>query len=291
MNDKFTATWISHTSTGDYLRCPRSYYLKNVYKDRATGHKIQIVSPALSLGSAVHEIIEGLSQIPTQKRFSESLVLKFDRAWEKYTGKKGGFTASDEEFKVKERGKAMLRRIMDNPGPLAKLAIKLKQDFLYYWLSEKENIILCGKIDWLEYLQETDSVHIIDFKTSKKEEQADSLQLPIYLLLSENCQSRKVDKLSYWYLEYDDLPTRIEPVDLKMPQAKLLEIGRKIKLAKKLNNFSCPSGKDGCFACRSLEAIIRGEGEKVRETERHDLYFLKKLSEPVDEEVDEEIIH
>lgn len=291
MNDKFTATWISHTSISDYLRCPRSYYLKNVYKDRATGHKIQIVTPALSLGSAVHEVIEGLAQIPTEKRFEESLILKFDRVWEKYVGKKGGFIDTNEEYLSKERGKSMLRKVMEHPGPLSKLSIKLKQDFLYYWLSEEDNIILCGKIDWLEYLQETDSVHIIDFKTSKKEEKADSLQLPIYLLLAEHCQSRKVDKLSYWYLEYDNLPTRMDLVDLEEPKAKLLEIGRKIKLAKKLNNFTCPQGKDGCFACKSLESIVRGEGEKVGESERHDLYFLAKKVEVEDADDDEEIIH
>ncbi len=54
MPDKYTATWVSHSSMGDFIKCPRAYYLKNMYKNPKTGKKIGIVSPALSLGSAVH---------------------------------------------------------------------------------------------------------------------------------------------------------------------------------------------------------------------------------------------
>lgn len=289
MKDKFAATWISHTSISDYLLCPRGYYLKNVYKDRSTGHKLQVVSPALSLGSAVHGVLEGLSQKPTETRLKDSLVLEFDKVWEKFQGKLGGFKNKEEEYQYKERGKAMLRRVMENPGPIGKLSLKLKQDFLYYWLNEDDNIILCGKIDWLEYLPETNSVHIIDFKTSKKEEKVNSLQLPIYLLLAQNCQNRKVDKMSYWYLEFDNLPTRVELPKLEEATQTLQDIGRKIKLARKLDNMKCPNGDEGCFSCRPLEMILRGEGEKVGETDRHDLYFIEKA--PVVEEEIEELIH
>lgn len=291
MKDKFAATWISHTSINDFLNCPRAYFLKNVYKDRVSGNKIQVVSPALSLGSAVHAVLEGLSKKPLENRFKESLVLEFDKIWEKYEGKKGGFKSKEEEYQFKERGKSMLRRVMEHQGAIAKLSLKLKQDFLYYWLNEEDNIILCGKIDWLEYLPETNSLHIIDFKTSKKEETSDSLQLPIYLLLAQNCQSRKIDKVSYWYLEFDNLPTSVEVGNLEEAKVKLLDIGRKIKLARKLDSLKCPKGKDGCFYCRSLEAVLRGEGEKVGESERHDLYYVEK---PIIEDVQvetEEVIH
>ena len=288
--DKFSATWISHTSISDYLRCPRAYFLKNVYKDRTSGHKIQIVSPALSLGSAVHEVLESLSIIPTNDRFRNSPVLELDRVWEKFSGKKGGFSTPDEEFKTKERGKAILRKIMEHPGPLANLSIKLKQDFLYYWLSEEDNLILCGKLDWLEYLKEIEAVHIIDFKTSKKEENPTSLQLPIYYLLAKNCQSRPVEKLSYWYLEYDTMPTRQDLPDETESKNKVLEIGRKIKLARKLENFNCPNGKDGCLYCRDLERVSRGEGEKVSESSRHDLYFVERDKPTEDFSFEEEII-
>ena len=152
--DKYSAVWISHTSINDFLQCPRAYFLKNIFKDRSSGNKIQIISPSLALGSAVHEVLESLSTVPTEIRFEESLVLKLDQVWEKLSGKKGGFKDLDEEHKYKERGKAMLRRVMDHPGPLLNLAVKIKESLPYFWLSEEENIILCGKIDWLEYLKE-----------------------------------------------------------------------------------------------------------------------------------------
>ena len=100
--DKYTAVWISHTSINDYLKCPRAYYLKNIYKDPQTGHKVQHMTPSLALGQAVHEVLDSLSLIPTKDRFAESLVLKFDKVWEKFTGKKGGFfdQATEEEYKA-----------------------------------------------------------------------------------------------------------------------------------------------------------------------------------------------
>ena len=49
--------------------------------------------------------------------------------------------------------------------------------------NEEENIILNGKIDWLEYVPEDDSIRVIDFKTGKNDEKEGSLQLPIYILL------------------------------------------------------------------------------------------------------------
>lgn len=282
--DKYTATWISHTSINDYLQCPRAYYLKNIYKDRVSGNKIQITSPALALGSSVHEVIESLSIIPTDKRFDESLILKFDQVWGKYSGEKGGFADLDEEHRYKERGKAMLRKVMENPGPLANLSVKIKEEVPYFWISEDENIILCGKVDWLEYFKDQDSVHIIDFKTSKKEEDENSLQLPIYHLLVRNCQSRKVTKVSYWYLEFSDEPIEKELPDVTEAQVKILEVGRKIKLARKLEKLECPNGTDGCVFCRPLEAIVRGEGKKVGENNHRDIYIWSKEELPTEDD-------
>lgn len=282
--DKYSAIWISHTSINDFLQCPRAYFLKNIYKDRTTGHKMQITSPSLALGSAVHEVIESLSIIPTDTRFDESLVLKFDAVWDKYTGKKGGFLDLDEEHQYKERGKAMLRKVMEHPGPLANLSVKIKEEVPYFWISEDENIILCGKVDWLEYFKDTDSVHIIDFKTSKKEEDPNSLQLPIYHLLVRNCQKRTVSKVSYWYLEFADGPVEKDLPDIATAHEKVLEAGRKIKLARKLEKLDCPSGKDGCRFCLPFEALLRGEGEFVGVNNHRDIYLLPRQVAPVEEE-------
>lgn len=272
-SDKFSATWVSHTSLSDFLKCPRAYYLKNVYKDPKTGHKIQMMSPALALGQAVHDVLESLSNIPTEKRFSEPLIQKFQTSWEKVRGKRGGFSSPEQEAQYKARGEAMLRRVMAHPGPLTKLAVKIPQDLPHFWLSEDENIILCGKIDWLEYLPETDSVNIIDFKTSKKEEDGKSLQLPIYHLLVHHCQKRSVQKASYWYLEMSDELVEKPLPDLEDAREEILRLAKKVKLARQLQVFKCPSG-DGCMHCRPLESVLRGEAEYVGINDyRQDVYI------------------
>ncbi|MEK7131421.1 MAG: PD-(D/E)XK nuclease family protein [Patescibacteria group bacterium] len=275
MLDKYTATWVSHTSISDFLRCPRAYYLKNIYRDPKTHHKIKIMSPALALGQAAHEVLESLSVLPKQTRFSESLIAKFEKSWAKVSGKNGGFTNSDSEHKYKTRGQEMMRRVMNNSAPLSGLAVKIQMDLPQFWLSEEDNIILCGKVDWLEYLPDTDSVHIIDFKTGRAEEDPESLQLPIYHLLVHNCQKRKVSKASYWYLSSSDQLTPKELPDLETAHKSILDVARQVKLARQLERFKCPAGDDGCFSCQPMETILRGQAEHVGMDEyKADVYIL-----------------
>jgi len=263
MPDKYSAVWVSHSSISDFQQCPRAYYLKNIYKNPDSGHKIQIMAPALALGQTVHEVIESLSNLPTDQRLKESLIDKFNKVWSKVTGKKGGFWDETTEQKFKQRGEEMLRRVMNNPGPVSQLTVKIKEDLPHYWLSEEDGIILCGKIDWLQYLPDIDSVHIVDFKTSKNKEKTDSLQLPIYLLLVSNTQKRQVAKISYWYLEQSSEPEEVPLPEKAEAHDKVLGIAKEIKLARQLNRFRCPEGENGCFACRPFEKIIKGEAEFV----------------------------
>ncbi len=274
MTDKYKATWVSHSSISDFLECPRTYYLRNVYKDPKTGNKITVTNPSLSLGQIVHEVVEELSLLPVDERLKISLVKKYDAAWKKVEGKIGGFKDRNQEMEYKERGAKMLKRVEKNPGPILNKAIKIQSDFIpNYYLSEEDNIILCGKIDWIEYLEKTDSVHIIDFKTGKNEEDESSLQLPIYLLLATNLQSRPVEKASYWYLEKNDELTPKELPNYAESKEKVLTVARRIKLARQLNHFICPKG--GCIKCRPLERVLKSEGEKVGVSDtRQDIYIL-----------------
>lgn len=274
MPDKYAATWISHSSLSDFLACPQAYFYKNVYKDRSTGKKIQIVTPALSLGSAIHEVLEALSVLPVDKRFTTPLVERFARVWPKYHGKKGGFFTQQQEENHKQQGEEMLRKVSENPGPLAQLAVKIQDDLPQYWLSEEDEIILCGKIDWLQYDQETDSVHIIDFKTSKKEVQHNSLQLPIYRLLVTNTQKRSVSGMSYWYVRFADTPTEQDLPDLQESFELVLAEAKKVRLARKLQRFVCPQGSAGCMHCRPFERIVAGGGEQVGVSQYGQLVFV-----------------
>jgi len=268
--DKFSAVWVSHSSISDWLACPRAYYLKNVYRDPKSRHKLTLMSPPLALGQIVHEVIEGLSTLAVARRFSEPLTLKFDRVWPKVAR----FFDENEAQKYKERGRQMLKNLMDHPGPLKNLAVKIKMDLPYFWLSEPDEIILCGRIDWLEYLAKEDAVHIIDFKTGRQDENDGSLQLPIYYLLATQTQERPVKKMSYWYLDHDNAPKSQGLPDPKKAAAKILKIAKEIKLARKLERFKCPHA--GCRHCQPYEDILAGKAEFLDvDPKGYDLYIRK----------------
>lgn len=274
--DKYSAVWVSHSSISDFLACPRAYYLKNVYKDPKTQHKIQLMSPPLALGQAVHEVVESLSNIKTDLRFSIPLTERLEFAWNKVTGEKGGFPNTEVESQYKRRAEAILRRLTQNPGPLVNLAYKINMELPYFWLSEEDNIILCGKIDWLEFIPKNESVHIIDFKTGMGKEAKDSLQLPIYLLLATHCQKYPVERASYWYIEQEDAPRQQKLPEIEDSYKEVLKTAKRIKLARQLGSFKCPQA-NGCQACRPYEALLTGKGEKVGIGEHgHDVYVLQE---------------
>lgn len=266
-------TWVSNSSISDFLKCPRAYYLKNVYKNQ-NGKKISLINPSLTLGSVVHEVIESLSKLPCEERFSIPLAEHYDREWKKYSGELGGFISTEQEEEFKQRGLLMLQRVSEHPGPLLNKALKLdSHDHLppRFLLSEKENILLCGKIDWLEYMPEDNSVHIIDFKTGKHDEDENSLQLPIYCLLVTNLQKRPVNKISYWYIDREDKPREMPLPEIKQAYEKVLDLALNIKEIRNKREYTCR--RHGCYACKPLEEIILGNCKYIGTRDYQDCYI------------------
>jgi hypothetical protein len=81
------------------------------------------------------------------------------------------------------------------------------------------------------------------------------LQLPIYLLLCDALQKRKVTRASYWYLESDKFVEKELP-DAKTAYNDVLEVARKVKAARDAKVFECPNGAEGCVNCRPYELIL-----------------------------------
>jgi len=268
--------WVSHSSISDFLNCPRAYFLRHIYKDPKTKRKITVINPSLTLGTIVHEVLESLSLLPAEKRFQISLIPLYESLWEHVLGRNGGFKTIEQEEECKERGKRMIQKVMKFPGPLLHKAVRLHSpDDLprRFLLSQPENIILCGKIDWLEYLAENDSVHIIDFKTGVRDENPNSLQLPIYCLLVKNCQKRQVEKISYWYLETNETPTSMPLPDLDIAEKQILSVAVQMKKLREKGEYTCiKSG--GCFACKPLEAVLSGKATFIRTSGYQDIYAL-----------------
>jgi ATP-dependent helicase/DNAse subunit B len=292
--DKYNAVWLSHSSVSDYLKCPRLYYLHNLWKNE-NARKVNFVSPHMTLGSAVHGVIEPLAEIKTEDRFREDLLKKYENIWSKFSGKWGGFKNEEEEKEFKNKGVEMIKNVLENKGPLSNKTIKFYQgDFIpNIYLSETENIILCGLVDWVEYLEETDSLRVIDFKTGGRDESEESMQLPIYKILVETLQKRKVTGAAYWYLARDKKPKEKELFDEDVEEIKnkILNIGIEIKKIKEssknqsemFENFKCKSRENGfetCKFCDDFLAIKNKDFEKIEYVGvgeyNQDLYTLKK---------------
>src|SRR5438552_3446077 len=100
--------WLSHTSLGDFEKCHKLYYLRNLYRDKShgNGYRIQVANPYLSLGQAVHDAIDHfVTRYKTDERTKDKLFYEFERAWQMRPGKRGGFKEADQENYFKERGK------------------------------------------------------------------------------------------------------------------------------------------------------------------------------------------
>lgn len=263
MPNKFAATWISHSSISDFLKCPKAYYYRNVYKNPDSNKKISIVGEYLSLGVAVHEVVEKRAELPKETRLDVDFKQEFLKEFEPFRGEKGGFKSLDSEKDFENRGLSLMDNIQNNPGPLARPLVKLlkdRKDLPWVWVCEKEEIITSGKTDLIEW--EEDGLVPIDLKTSaKNSEKADSLQLPIYSILIDHFKTKKAKKGAYWYpaqgpdLVYKDLPPVKESLD------KLLSLGQAIKEARKAKEFKCPY--NGCWSCRDYERVLKGEGKFI----------------------------
>jgi RecB family exonuclease len=269
----FGSVWLSHSSISDFEKCPRLYFLRNIYKKPPENKKIQVVNPYLTLGITVHDTLESIRYLPKNLRFEKPLTDIYEELWTSMceqnglpAGKRGGFDSAAREKEFKDRGMAMVKMVQDHPGPVANLStiIKSKGEMVAsMWLSEIDGLVLCGNVDWVEVLPDG-TLHIIDFKTGKNEEDSGSLQLQIYLLLAAAGNRRPVTKTSYWYLEKESSPREVPIPDLSGVMDVLIAKGRKIKQARLNQNnggLACPEG--GCRYCRDYEKVFRGEAENV----------------------------
>lgn len=265
--------WISYSGLSDFEKCPRLYYLKNLYTTPVTGRKIQVADPHLTLGNVIHRVTEEVAVLPLEKRGAVPLKSRFDRIWDFFSGKKGGFQNSGQENEFYERGIKMIEKLQDSEI-LFKECQAPSENFPKVRLFRDQDLVLVGNFDWVEILPEG-TFHIIDFKTGKKEEEKDSLQLPIYLILGAYNLPKPVEKTSYWYLEMADRPSEVK---LETPQFYVPVIQQKaleIKRAIDNNALNCLS-QGNCKLCQPYEKILAGEAEYVGldRKMRKEMYFV-----------------
>lgn len=267
--------FISYTSLSDFLKCPRSYFLKNIYKNPDTNNRIQLASPYLSLGSTVHDSVKWFLELE-EKPTLEELIKKYRDIWPKFTGKRGGFSSREEEGAFGKRGLAMLENFFNNWKVLGKLAPTIT--FPKYTLLE--NIVLIGNFDFVGE-REDGTLQIVDFKTGSKDED-DATQLYIYAILAEANFEKKVTACAFWYLDREDQPSEIV-LDLLEPKLEWLrEKALELKQALEKNEWVCIKASllEGglCRDCKDYQAIVEGKAEFQFTDFRYKkhVYFLAK---------------
>ncbi|MDD5146764.1 MAG: PD-(D/E)XK nuclease family protein [Candidatus Pacebacteria bacterium] len=254
--------WISHSGLVDFNICPRAYYLKHLYRNPATGNKIRVTSPFLTLGTAVHYVLEGLAALSPEDRFFIPLVERLEKIWPIFRGKKGGFSSWQQERFFKKRGLDMLQRLQENPHLMLNPVYRIENTLPKLKLFSNQDIVLVGSIDWIEKMPDG-SAHIVDFKTSQSEESSESLQLPIYVLLAHYHLKVPIAKTSYWYLNKNGSGLKsvnLKPQEhyIKLLQAKALQV----KKALEEGAIETCSGKSTCD-CNKYEQVLAGEAAYV----------------------------
>lgn len=267
--------WISHTSLGDFEKCKKLYWLRNLYRDQKYGNnfRVQIASPYLSLGEAVHNAIDNfVTRYTPEERDKDKLMYEYSRDWASKIGKRGGFKDTGQEKYFKERGEAMLERFWKNSYFNRGKTIPV--NFPKIALIGQDDAILVGNFDWLEETQE--GLHILDFKTGANEEEDGSLQLPIYALLAEKFLKKPVAKVSYWYLDKDDQPIEKPIPDLNQTLETLTSKATLVKQTVDGKDFVCLKGENCVRDCIEYSKLKDGEGEHVGTDykRKREIYYL-----------------
>ncbi len=263
--------FISFTSLSDFLKCPNSFYLKNIYRDPKSGNRIQIASPYLSLGSTVHDSVKWYLEMQGQITFDQ-LEGKFRNFWLKYSGKRGGFSSREEEATFGQRGLKMLDNFFKNAKRLEKSAPSISFPKLHLF----EDVVLMGNFDFVGE-KDDGTLVVCDFKTGVNDEK-DALQLYVYAILAEANLGKAVSGASFWYLDRDDEPKGIvlDPLEPKLEWIK--DKAKEVKKAIGEGNWVCIKGEELCRDCKEYQALISGKGEFQFTDHRYhkDVYFLPR---------------
>lgn len=200
-------------------QCPKQYhfsYLDPVYSKmkgelKKLPHNIWSFN---TLGKAVHNAITLFYHLPPEERTEEDLKKHLKETWRSEVmgnknpplGKWGGFASLDEEREAYGQALLMLKNFLKMALAEPEIEYLPTQDFSRS-IEDYKNLIkplsedfdISGKFD-LIIRNDDGSLHVIDFKTGKKEDD-DDFQLKFYKLLAEENFQKPVGRASFYFLK------------------------------------------------------------------------------------------
>ncbi len=227
-----------------YLECPRHYWWNYI---NAETKSLQPLRGYFTMGDHVHNALKHFMGILPEKRTKQMLLGMLEFQWQKRHGPAGGFRTAEEERDYKERAQRMLSAFFDREDMTIRPL----------WASDKlittgvsETLSFMGKIDRVD--EESDGLHIIDYKTSK-EEREDRWQLPMYAAMAKRFFNKPVARLSYLFLETGTwLSVPANPAREAWTIAQVEQIVQSMPHSSEREAWSCPDG-DACTHCNYLK--------------------------------------
>lgn len=179
---------LSYSSISKYQNCPLSY--KFAYVDKIPLAK----KPALSFGSSLHATLRDFYNVPLPVPPSQSELFEMlKKNWDS-----SGYSSPDEESSHFEYAKQILRQFYEKNKANFQIPLALEQSFQV----EVDSIKVTGVIDRVD--SSSNSIEIIDYKTSKKlpsQKSVDSdLQLTLYHWAAEEMWGISPKRLSLYFL-------------------------------------------------------------------------------------------
>lgn len=201
-----------------FASCPKSYefyYLDPIYSQMKNDLKRlpQNIYSFFTLGKAVHNALTLFFHSLPEQRTKDSLKEHLKETWRSEVmknkkpplGQWGGFETLEEERRTYGEALEMLENFLKMFEADFEIEYLPTADF-YHSIKDYQDLItplnsdfdISGKFDLVA--REGDSLHIVDFKTSKREEE-NPFQLRFYKILAEEKFKKPVKKASFYFLK------------------------------------------------------------------------------------------
>lgn len=265
--------------------CPKQYhfyYLDPIYSKMKNDlkRKPTHIWPFYTLGKAVHNAITLFYHSPLARRTKESLKDYLKETWESEVmpakdpplGKWGGFKTIDEERRAYGEALLMLANFFDIADLKPEIEYLPTGDFRrsiedYTGLVKplSSDFDISGKFDLI--IKDNGGLHIVDFKTSKKDSD-NPFQLKFYKALAEENFQKPVVKASFYYLRKR---TKKE-FDLKVHDTESIkdEILEKIKKISATEDFKTKTSKLCQYCLFRTFCPEKGEVGKIIKDEKEE---------------------
>lgn len=254
---------FSFSKISAYEQCPKRYHF--LYLDPETSpRKKEFIKPRdyKTRGQAVHDAITLFYHLPKRKRNFANLKKCLAKSW--YTdkdptlapplGELGGFKNIEHERKTYLDSIKILKKFFSlkeiDPPLFLNPSENIRNSFGDYKDMIKEignGIFISGKFDRIDELK-NGNLKIIDYKTSKEKD--GYFQLEFYKLLAELNFKKKVDLVSFYFLDQPKIVSfDFSKVDTEVIRDKIV---KKIEAVSGTENF-LPKKNFFCSHCDFLE--------------------------------------